>query len=72
MSDDIIKSRSGYLVPSASHPGYYARVLGSWCSCPAGERRSCRHRRLVAELVKREDEAHRRPSVPVDAGLLCD
>lgn len=71
---DILKSRSGYLVGSLSHPGYWVLVDGASCSCPAGQRGalSCRHRRAVQEKVRAEDLAAKRPVAPPAVALLVD
>jgi hypothetical protein len=70
---EVIQVRGwGYIVRSASVPGAWRLVRGDGCSCPAGGRRSCRHRRLVAAFCRAEDELRRRPVGAVNPGMFVD
>lgn len=62
----------GYIVRSASVPGAWRLVVGKTCSCPAGGRRSCRHRKAVDAFVRERNERSRRPSPPPHISALVD
>lgn len=62
----------GYMVRSKSVEGAWRLVFGRSCSCPAGGRRSCRHRRLVEVHCRRIDEQFARPAAPVNVSALVD
>jgi hypothetical protein len=67
----IIKTRAGYFVSSLSTPGAFRLVSGANCTCPA-HGQSCRHRKAVQELVRKENAEFARPVAPPAIGLLCD
>lgn len=62
----------GYIVRSLSVPGAWRFVWGKTCSCPAGERRSCRHRKAVDAFVRDRSAKNRRPSAPPHISALVD
>lgn len=62
----------GYMVRSKSVPGAWRIVHGRTCSCPAGEKRTCRHRRLVEKFCRLLDAKFQRPSAPPHVAALCD
>ena len=68
----IIKTRAGYFVPSASAPGAFRLVSAGSCTCPAGGGPSCRHRKAVQELVRRENVEFARPVAPVNVSAMVD
>lgn len=70
--ENVVSTNRGYRVASESHPGYFVWVTGRDCTCPAGHARSCRHRRLVAEFIRKDNERNKRPVAPPAIGLLCD
>jgi hypothetical protein len=70
--NEVIPTRYGYFVSSASVPGAFRRVTDRYeCSCPATTDR-CRHVRMVMEVVKAEDARKRRPSAPAHVSALVD
>lgn len=61
----------GYVVASISTPGAFRLVWGDECSCPATGP-SCRHRKLVAAYVAKQDAARRPARVPAAVSLMVD
>lgn len=71
MSDDVLRVvGGGYMVASRSVPGAWRYVHGNSCSCPAGGRRTCRHRRRTVEF-ERERTAPR-PVATVYPSIFVD
>lgn len=62
----------GYMVRSKSVEGAWRLVRGNTCTCPAGTRRSCRHRRLVDEHCRAINAKHARPVAPPHISALVD
>lgn len=62
----------GYIVQSKSVPGAWRLVQGRECSCPAGGRKSCRHRRLVQEHCRALDAQFERPVGRVNPSMFVD
>lgn len=62
----------GYMVASKSVEGAWRFVLGNGCSCPAGGRRTCRHRQAVDAHLRALSAAHARPAGAVNPSLLVD
>ncbi len=62
----------GYMVRSKSVPGAWRYVRGNECSCPAGTKRTCRHRQLVAAHCRDIDAQHARPAGAVRASMFVD
>lgn len=67
----VIRS-GGYIVASKSVPGAWRLVRGRDCSCPAGDRPTCRHRKLVAAFCAREAEKYKRPVAAPHIAALVD
>lgn len=75
MSEDpevLVVRSGGYMVRSASVPGAWRFVWGSECSCPAGDKPTCRHRKAVREFCRDNDLRHARPSAPANISALVD
>lgn len=77
MNDDLARTLIkipgvGYAVASRSKLGYFVLVEGKDCSCPAGVAKTCRHRKLVADLCRVQDLKRRRPSAPPNVSAMCD
>lgn len=62
----------GYGVRSASVPGALRVVSGNTCTCPAGDAKTCRHRRAVDEFCKDRAKEYARPTVPGPAEWFVD